>query len=88
MMPWRKNSTTTMMISENTTRRKPLRRSGTSHSPIICFWSRKRSHHSEQATNRNEPMQLPVTEPMPPMTTMSKISYVMAEVKLLAWTLF
>ena len=33
-------------------------------------------------------MQLPVTEPMPPITTMSKISYVMAEVKLLACTLF
>lgn len=36
--------------------------------------------------NRNEPMQLPEMEPMPPMTTMSKISYVMADLNVLACT--
>ena len=36
--------------------------------------------------NKNEPMQLPEIEPMPPMTTMSRISYVMADLNVLAWT--
>ena len=36
--------------------------------------SRPRSHHSEQAMNRKLAMQLPVTEPRPPRTTMSSIS--------------
>ena len=36
--------------------------------------SRKRSHHSEQATYRKVAMQDPEMEPMPPMTTMSRIS--------------
>ena len=36
--------------------------------------SRKRSHHSEQATYRKVAMQEPEMEPMPPMTTMSRIS--------------
>jgi len=35
MMPLRKNSTTTMMITENTTRRKPLRSSGTWKDPMV-----------------------------------------------------
>ena len=37
MMPWRKNSTTIMMMMENTTSLKPLRSSGTSKVPMVCF---------------------------------------------------
>ena len=74
MMPLRKKSTTIMMMIENTTIRKPLRSSGTLNAPIYASLSRKRSHHSEQAMYRKEAMQLPEMEPMPPMTTMSRIS--------------
>ena len=74
MMPRRKKSTTIMMTTENTTMRKPVRSSGTLNAPMVVSLSRKRSHHSEHAMNRNEPMQLPEIEPMPPMTTMSRIS--------------
>ena len=73
-MPLRKNSTTTMMTTENTTMRKPLCSSGTLNVPIYVSVSRKRIHHSEQATYRNVAMQLPEMEPMPPMTTISRIS--------------
>ena len=74
MMPLRKNSTTIMMTTENTTIRKPLRSSGSLKFPMNVSLSRKRSHHSEQATYRNVAMQLPEMEPMPPMTTISRIS--------------
>ena len=59
MMPLRKKSTTIMMMTENTTMRKPLRSSGTLNAPIYASLSRKRSHHSEQAMYRKEAMQLP-----------------------------
>ena len=36
--------------------------------------SRKRSHHSEQATYRKVARHEPEMEPIPPMTTMSRIS--------------
>ena len=74
MIPLRKKSTTIMMMIENTTIRKPLRSSGTLNEPMYASLSRKRSHHSEHAMYRKEAMQLPETEPMPPMTTMSRIS--------------
>ena len=74
MMPLRKKSTTIMMMIENTTIRKPLRSSGTLNAPIYASLSRKRSHHSLHATYRKEPRMEPVMEPMPPMTTMSRIS--------------
>ena len=75
IMPRRKKRTTIMMMTEKTTSRNPLRRKGTlkPFSRMISL-SRKRSHHSLQGTKRNEARQLPVTEPMPPMTTMSRIS--------------
>ena len=75
-----------MMMTENTTIRKPVRSSGTLNAPIYVSLSKNRSHHSEHAMNRNEPMQLPEMEPMPPMTTMSRISYVMADLNVLACT--
>ena len=73
MMPLEKKSTMIMMTMEKTTLRKPERRM---FSPRILLEdsSRKRSHHSLQAINRKDAMQEPVTEPMPPMTTMSRIS--------------
>ena len=74
MMPFRKNSTTTMMMTENTTMRKPVRRNGTLKLPMYVSVSRNRSHHSLAATYKNAAMQLPEMEPMPPMTTISKIS--------------
>src|SRR5574344_475367 len=75
-----------MMTIENTTLRKPGRSSGTWKVPRYVFaLSKKRSHHSEQAMNKNDEMQLPVTLPMPPITTMSKISYVIADLNWLAW---
>ena len=54
--------------------RKPLRSRGTLNPPMKVSASRKRSHHSLAATYRNAAMQLPDTEPMPPMTTISRIS--------------
>ena len=54
MMPLRKNSTTIIMMMENTTMRKPERSSGTLNVPPNrkVSLSRKRSHHSLHATNR------------------------------------
>ena len=63
-----------MMTTEKTTIRKPLRRSGTLKEPMYVSASRNRSHHSDQATYRNVPMTEPEMEPMPPMTTISRIS--------------
>ena len=74
MRPRRKNSTTIMMMMENTTIRKPVRRKGTLKAPIYVSVSRNRSHHSLAATYRNEAMQLPEIDPMPPITTISRIS--------------
>ena len=74
MMPLRKNSTTTMMTMENPTRRKPLRNTPGAEMPRNLPESRPRSHHSEVATNNSEPMTEPEMEPMPPSTTISKIS--------------
>ncbi len=73
MRPLRKKSTTTMMMTLNTTSLKPLRNMADSM-PRKLPLSRPRSHHSEQAMNRKLAMQLPVTEPRPPRTTMSSIS--------------
>ena len=74
MMPLRKNSTTAIMMMLNTTMRKPERSSGTRKPPIQVSLSRKRSSHSELAMNRKDAMMEPDTEPMPPMTTISRIS--------------
>ena len=74
MMPRRKNSTTIIITMENTTIRKPERRKGTSNVPMTISLSRKRSHHSLHAMYRKEAITLPLTEPMPPMTTMSRMS--------------
>ena len=63
-----------------------VRSSGNMNAPKYDTMSKNRSHHSEHAMNRNEPMQLPEKEPMPPMKTMSKISYVMADLNVLACT--
>ncbi|CAN4048302.1 ribosome recycling factor, partial [Dysosmobacter welbionis] len=52
MRPRRKNSTTIMMMMENTTIRKPVRRKGTLKAPIYVSVSRNRSHHSLAATYR------------------------------------
>ena len=76
----------TMMTTENTTMRKPCPSSGTLKVPMTVGLSKKRSHHSLHATYRKEPKMEPVMEPMPPMTTMSKISYVMADLNVLACT--
>ena len=48
--------------------------------------SRKRSHHSEHAMYRNAAMQLPETEPIPPITTISRISYVIEDLNAFACT--
>ena len=66
--------TTIMMMMEKTTIRKPVRRKGTLTPKTHVSESRKRSHHSLAATYRKDAMQLPEMEPMPPMTTMSRIS--------------
>ena len=63
-----------MMITENTTLRKPVRSRGTCQAPMYISLSRNRSHHSLQAMNRKEAMQLPLMEPMPPITTIKRIS--------------
>ena len=74
MRPLRKNSTTTMMTMENTTRRKPLRNTSGALMPRNSPESRPRSHHSEAATNSMEPITEPEMEPIPPSTTISNIS--------------
>ena len=40
----------------------------------VTLVSRNRSHHSLAATYKNAAMQLPEMEPMPPMTTINRIS--------------
>ena len=57
MIPFLKNSTIIMMITENTTFLKPDLKSGT---PALST-SRNLSHHSLHAINRNELIKLPVT---------------------------
>ena len=85
-MPFLKNSTMIMMITAKTTFRKPERRSGTRTSPIYISESRKRSTHSDRMMKRKELMQLPVIDPMPPMTTIRRISYVIADLNIAACT--
>ena len=64
-----------MITTENTTLRKPSRKKLTSILPKGSMpESRKRSHHSEQAIYRKAATQLPETEPMPPITTISSSS--------------
>ena len=74
MMPLRKNSTMIMMATENTTFRKPGRMIFSPGMKLEVSISKKRSHHSDAPMKIKELMQEPVTEPMPPMTTISKIS--------------
>ena len=74
MMPCRKNSTTTMMMTENTTRRKPFRKIPGALMPRKVPESRPRSHHSDAEMNSMAPITEPVMEPIPPRTTMRRIS--------------
>ena len=74
MMPFRKKRTTTIMMTENTTSRKPMRKMPGASMPRKAPLSKPRSHHSEAAMNRVAPMTEPEMEPMPPSTTMSRIS--------------
>ena len=41
---------------------------------VICTASSATSHHSDAAVKRNAPSTDPVIDPMPPITTMSRIS--------------
>ena len=62
----------------------PMPDRGTTQEPFLVLWrasmprkeplSRPRSHHSEAAINRVAPITEPEMEPMPPSTTMSRIS--------------
>ena len=61
------------MTTEQTTMRNPVR-NRSDGIPRKEPESRPRSHHSEQATYRKVAMTLPEMEPIPPMTTMSRIS--------------
>ena len=74
MMPFRKNSTTTMMITENTAMRKPFLNTAGAVMPRNVPASRPRSNHSDRKIYRKLASTEPVMEPMPPMTTISRIS--------------
>ena len=74
MMPFRKNSTMTMMMTENTAMRKPFLKMPGALMPRKVPESRPRSSHSEEKIYRKLARMEPVMEPMPPMTTISKIS--------------
>ena len=52
---------------------KAIRLGAVGEAKVVAL-SRKRSHHSAQATYRKVARQEPEMEPMPPMTTMSRIS--------------
>ena len=79
IIPLRKKSTNIIIITENTTKRNPLRNIG-EVIPINVPLSSPLSHHSCEAIYKKLASIEPVIEPIPPITTISNISYVRAEV--------